>query len=58
VHGTHGADEALGEADAARLIEALRHFPDVRLRPYNDGPAIEKHIAETLALSRKQWEGG
>ena len=48
-------DAALGEAAAARLVEDLRSFPDVRLKPYNDGPAVEKHIEETLALSRAQW---
>ncbi len=49
-------DGALGETAAARLVDSLRSFPDVRLKPYNDGPAVEKHIEETLALSRAQWE--
>ncbi len=48
-------DRAFGEERAARLIEALRSFPEVRLKPYNEGPAVERHIRETLALSRRQW---
>ncbi len=48
-------DEALGEEQAARLVDEIRSYPDVRLKPYNDGPAVEKHIEETLALSRAQW---
>ncbi len=52
----HTCDQAFG-ADAVRLIDALRSFPVVRLKPYNEGPAVERHISETLALSRRQWTG-
>lgn len=48
-------DRLFGEASAARLIDDLRSFPDIRLKPYNDGPAVERHIRETLELSRRQW---
>jgi len=48
-------DEALGTAEAVRLVEQLRAFPEVPLNPYNDGPAVRAHIEETLARSRRQW---
>jgi hypothetical protein len=48
-------DEALGPAEAERLAEELRAFPGVPLKPYNDGPEIQRHIEENLGLSRRQW---
>lgn len=33
----------------------LRSFPDIRLKPFNEGSAVERHIRETLELSRRQW---
>ena len=48
-------DEALGPAEAERLAEELREFPEVPLKPYNDGPQVLKHIEENLALARRQW---
>jgi Hemerythrin HHE cation binding domain len=54
-------DEAVGPAEAERLVQELRAFPEVPLKAYNDGPAILAHIQETLELSRRQWresEGG
>ena len=48
-------DEALGPAEAERLAEELRAFPEPPLKPYNDGPEIQKHIEENLALARRQW---
>jgi hypothetical protein len=50
------ADEALGVAQAERLVAELRAFPEPPLKPYNDGPEVARHIAETVALSRRQWE--
>jgi hypothetical protein len=52
------ADVALGASEAERLVAELRGFPDPPLKPYNDAPGVTKHIAETLALSRRQWEDG
>ena len=49
-------DEAVGPAEAERLVEQLRGFPEVPLKAYNDGPAILAHIQETLELSRRQWQ--
>jgi len=48
-------DEAVGPDEAERLVHDLRAFPEVPLKPYNDGPAILAHIQETLELSRRQW---
>jgi hemerythrin-like domain-containing protein len=50
-------DRALGAEAALRLVEELRGYPEVRLRPYNDGPVVESHIEETLRRSRAAWEG-
>jgi hypothetical protein len=50
------SDEALGVAEAERLVAELESFPEPPLKPYNDGPGVARHIAETLALSRRQWE--
>jgi Hemerythrin HHE cation binding domain len=50
-------DEAIGEAEAARLVAKLRGFPDVPLNPYNDSPLVTRHVRETLELARKQWNG-
>jgi hypothetical protein len=43
-------DELLGGESAALLVE-LRNYPPVRTAPHNDGPAVDRHIAETLALA-------
>ncbi len=48
-------DEAVGAAEAERLVQALRAFPEVPLKAYNDGPAVLAHIQETLERSRRQW---
>jgi hypothetical protein len=48
-------DAAIGEAAAERLVEELRSFPEVPLKPYNDGPEVTKHIEVNLDLARRQW---
>ena len=48
-------DRALGADAALRLLEELRFHPEVRLKPYNDGLAVQTHISETLELSRRAW---
>jgi hypothetical protein len=50
------SDQAVG-AVAVGLVEELRAFPEVPLKPYNDGPEVMKHIETTLEQSRRQWEG-
>jgi hypothetical protein len=50
------ADEALGPWEAERLVAELQSVPEPPLKPYNDEPGVAKHIAETLARSRGQWE--
>jgi hypothetical protein len=49
-------DEALGEAAAGRLLAELRDFPEPPLKPYNDGPEVQRHIRFNLAQSRQQWK--
>jgi len=51
-------DEAVGLAEAARLVQELRGFPEVRLRPYNDVPEVWRHIEATLDRARRVWAGG
>lgn len=50
-------DEALGPAGAEQLAEELRSFPEPPLKPYNDGPEVQRHLEETLARARRQWAG-
>ena len=49
--GAYGACDQLLADEAAALIEQLRAFPAVRTAPHNDGPLVERHIRETLALA-------
>lgn len=48
-------DEAVGTAEAERLVRELQGFPEVRLRPYNDIPEVARHIEATLERARRQW---
>jgi hypothetical protein len=50
-------DEALGPDAAERMVEELRAFPEPPLKPYNDGPAVVKHIRETLDKARGRRQG-
>ncbi len=49
-------DDALGEAEAARLVARLREFPAPPLNPHNDGPLVRRHVRETVERARRQWE--
>jgi hypothetical protein len=49
------SDRALGTAEAERLVERARAFPEPPLQPYNDGPLVWSHIETTLELARRQW---
>jgi hypothetical protein len=48
-------DQAVGEAEAERLVRELHGLPEVPLKAYNDGPAVLAHIEATLELARRQW---
>ena len=48
-------DEAVGPEEAERMLEGLRHFPEIRLKGYNDAPVVHEHIRVNLELSRAQW---
>ena len=47
-------DEAVGPVEAKRLLDELRAFPEVRLKGYNDGPGVLKHIEVNLDRARRQ----
>jgi hypothetical protein len=49
-------DRSLAPAEAERLVEKARAFPDPPLNPYNDGPLVQSHVETTLELARRQWE--
>lgn len=49
--GAYAACDGLLAGEAAVLLAQLRDYPPVRTAPHNDGPAVERHIAETLALA-------
>ena len=51
-------DEAIGAAESERVAAELRAFPDPPLKPYHDGPRVQRHIEETLLLARRQWGSG
>lgn len=48
-HGVYAECDELLAADAAALVERFRDFPTVRTAPHNDGPEVERHIAQCLA---------
>ena len=49
--GAYGACDQLLADESAVLIEQLQTFPAVRTRPHNDGPLVDRHVHETLALA-------
>jgi hypothetical protein len=53
--GAYEACDEMSLAEAERLVQQLRAFPEVPLKPYNDGPAVHAHIQQALEQSRRQW---
>ena len=51
--GLYETCDRLLSAEAPALLEQLRSFPPVPLAPHQDGPLVERHIAETVALARE-----
>lgn len=51
--GLYETCDQLLVGEAAALLERLRAVPKVPLMPHRDGPLVERHIAETLALARQ-----
>ncbi len=49
--GAYDTCDRLLAGESAVLIEQLQAFPAVRTAPHNDGPFVERHIAEVLALA-------
>jgi hypothetical protein len=54
--GLYDSCDELLAGEAAALIERMRAYPPVPLAPHNDGPLVEKHVAETLAAARRARE--
>lgn len=55
--GLYETCDRLLAPEAPALLDELRGFPDVPLAPHNDGPHVEKHIEDTLALALKARSG-
>lgn len=56
--GVYADCDQLLAGESTTVIVQLRDYPPVRTAPHNDGPAVERHIAETLALAgRAQVRG-
>lgn len=53
--GVYAACDTLLDDEVDRIVDELRRFPPVKVAPHNDGPAVERHIEETLALARAAW---
>ncbi len=49
------ADCALSPDETKAMLERVRAFPKVPVRPHNDGPEVMEHVAATVALARVQW---
>ena len=49
--GGYDTCDQLLASEAAMLVEQLHEFPAVRTAPHNDGPLVEHHVAQTLALA-------
>ena len=49
--GVYADCDELLAGESTTLIVQLQDFPQVRTAPHNDGPAVERHIVETLALA-------
>lgn len=47
--------DAISPELAAFLLEELRAFREVPLKPHNDDPVVFEHIRANLELSRRQW---
>lgn len=53
-HGVYADCDRSLAGESATLLEQLRAFPPVRTAPHHDGPLVERHIAETLALAGRE----
>lgn len=49
--GAYADCDELLAGESAAVIALLLDYPPVRTAPPNDGPAVERHIAQTLALA-------
>jgi hypothetical protein len=49
--GVYADCDQILAGESTTLLAELRSYPPVRTAPHNDGPAVERHIGETLALA-------
>jgi len=49
--GAYDSCDQLLAGESAVLIEQLRTFAAVRTAPHNDGPLVERHVDQALALA-------
>jgi hypothetical protein len=56
--GVYADCDQLLAGESIALIEQLRAYPPVRTAPHNDGPAVERHITETLILAGRAQKPG
>jgi hypothetical protein len=52
--GVYADCDQILAGDSAAVIAQLRDYPPVRTAPHNDGPAVERHIVETLVLAGRE----
>ena len=53
--GLYEQCDQLLEAEATRLLESFRSYPEVPLAPYRDRPLVEKMIENAIRLARQSW---
>lgn len=51
LNGVYDTCDRVLPHESEQLLDTLRNFPAVRTAPHNDGPFVERHIAETLTLA-------
>jgi hypothetical protein len=52
--GVYSECDALLGVEAAAVLKQAMSYPPVRTAPHNDGPFVEKHIADTLKLAGRE----
>ncbi|HEX5071079.1 MAG TPA: DUF937 domain-containing protein [Vicinamibacterales bacterium] len=52
--GVYADCDQLLAAEAASLIRQLRDYPAVRTAKHHEGPVVERHIAQALALAGRE----
>ena len=48
-------DRALGAQAALRLVDEMTEHPPVKLKAYNDGPRVARHMWQSVDRAREAW---